>query len=100
RNAESKPWVVRALAGEPNDAVTKVWLASVEFDWKADTRPLHQMIDSIRGTNPAAPQSIVNDWLICALAERDGTAAKNALITLGENAILFNDNVLFIREFL
>src|SRR6266542_754856 len=99
RYAEAKAWLARALAFEPNDADTKVTLAGVDLDWKADTRPLHQMIDSIRGTNPAAPQSIVNDWLICALAERDGTAAKNALIALAENAILFNDNVLFNRAF-
>jgi serine/threonine-protein kinase len=99
RYAEAKPWFARVLAFEPNDAVTKVSLAGLDFDWKADTRPLHQTIDSIRGTNPAAPRSIVNDWLICALAERDGTAAKNALIALGENAILFNDNVLFNRAF-
>src|SRR5437867_5505401 len=99
RYAEAKQWLARVLAFEPNDADTKVTLAGVDLDWKADTRPLHQMIDSIRGTNPAPPPSIVNDWLICALAERDGTAAKNALIALGENAILFNDNVLFNRAF-
>src|SRR5438094_10631028 len=99
RYAEAKPWFARVLAFEPNDAVTKVSLAGLDFDWKADTRPLHQTIDSIRGTNPAAPQSIVNDWLICALAERDGTAAKNALIALDEHAIIFNDNVLFNRAF-
>ena len=28
--------------------------AFVELDWKADTRPLHQFIDSIRATNPGA----------------------------------------------
>ena len=28
--------------------------AFVELDSKADTRPLHQMIESIRATNPAA----------------------------------------------
>src|SRR5436189_5015977 len=67
---------------------------------EADTRPLHQTIDSIRATNPAAVPSIANFWLICALAERDGTAAKNALIASGENAILFNDNVLFNRPFI
>src|SRR5437899_1873546 len=99
RYPEAKLWLARILAFEPNDALTKVALAEVELDSKADTRPLHQTIDSIRGTNPAAPQSIRNDWLICSLAERDGTAAKNALIALGENAILFNDNVLFNRAF-
>ncbi|PYL57000.1 MAG: hypothetical protein DMF30_07905 [Verrucomicrobia bacterium] len=39
-------------------------------------------------------------WLYCALGERDGTAAKNALITLGENAIFFNDNAPFNRPFM
>ena len=77
----------RALAIEPNDVDTKVALAVVEFHWKADTRPLHQMIDSIRATNPAAMPSIADDWLICALAERDAAAAKNALIAAGENPL-------------
>src|SRR5438552_7322731 len=100
RYAEAEPWFARVLAFEPNDAVTKVWLASVDLDWKADTRPLHQMIDSIRGTNPAAPQSIVNDWLICALAERDAAAAKDALIVSREDAFFFRDNVPFNRPFI
>src|SRR5205823_5191268 len=99
RYAEAKPWFARALAFEPNDAVTKVMLAYVDFDWKADTQPLHQTIDSIRATNPAAVPSIAEFWLVCALLERDATAAKNALIASGENAILFNDNVLFNRAF-
>jgi serine/threonine-protein kinase len=99
RYAEAKPWLARALAFEPNDAVTKVCPAGVDFDWKADTRPLHQTIDSIRATNPAAVPSIAHFWLYCALAERDGTAAKNALIALGEDAIHFNDNVRFNRPF-
>ena len=64
----------------------KYALAFVEFDWKADTRPLHQTIDSIRATNPAAVPSIADAWLSCALAERDAAAAKDALIAFGENA--------------
>jgi len=99
RYAEAKLWLARVLAFEPNDAGTKVWLAYVDYDWKADTRPLHQTIDSIRATNPAAVPSIAEFWLVCALGERDATAAKNALIASGENAILFNDNVLFNRAF-
>ena len=84
RFAEEKSVLDRALAIEPNDVDTKVARAFVEFHWKADTRPLHQMIDSIRATNPAALQSIADAWLICALAERDAAAAKNALIAVGE----------------
>ena len=84
RYAEEKSVLDRALAIEPNDVDTKVALASVEFHWKADTRPLHRAIDSIRATNPAAVPNIANDWLICALAERDAAAAKNALNAFGE----------------
>ena len=56
----------------------------MEFHWKADTRPLHQAIDSIRATNPAALPNIANDWLSCALAERDVAAATHALNAFGE----------------
>jgi TolB-like protein/predicted Ser/Thr protein kinase/Flp pilus assembly protein TadD len=74
----------RALAIEPADVDTKVALAAVQFHWKADTRPLHQAIDSIRATNPGALPSVANDWLSCALAEDDIAAARNALDAFGE----------------
>src|SRR5947208_11330757 len=100
RYAEAKPWLARALAFEPNDAFTKVWLAYVDFAWKADTRPLHQTIDSIRATNPAAVPSIAEFWLVCALGERDAAAAKDALIALGEEPMTFAvENVPFTRPF-
>jgi len=100
RYAEAKPWLARALAFEPNDAFTKVWLAYVDFAWKADTRPLHQTIDSIRATNPAAVPSIAEFWLVGALGERDAAAAKDALIALGEEPITFAvENVPFNRPF-
>jgi len=101
RYAEEKSALDRVLAFEPNDAVTKAERALVELDSKADTRPLHQMIDSIRATNPAAMPSIADAWLICALAERDAAAAKDVLIALGENPSNFGatDNALFNRSF-
>jgi serine/threonine-protein kinase len=60
---------------------------------------LHQTIDSIRATNPAAIPSIAADWVICALAERDAAAAKDALIVFGQEPIHFIDNVRFNRPF-
>jgi serine/threonine-protein kinase len=100
RYAEVKPWFARALAFEPNDARMKVSLAGVDFDWKADTQPWHETIDSIRATNPAAVPSIANDWLICALAERDAAAAKDALMAIGaERIALAFDNIRFNRPF-
>ena len=52
RFADENSILDRALAIEPNDVDTKVARAFVEFHWKADTRPLHQILDSIRATNP------------------------------------------------
>ena len=101
RYVDGKALLARILAFEPNDAVTKVQHAFAELDSKADTRPLHQMIESIRATNPAAIPSVANNWLLCALAERDGTAAENALTAFGESPITFGsaENVLFNRPF-
>jgi TolB-like protein/Tfp pilus assembly protein PilF/predicted Ser/Thr protein kinase len=84
RYADEKSVLERALAIEPNNVDTKIARAFVELDWRADARPLHQSIDSIRATNPASIPSIADVWLICALAERDVIAAKNALIASGE----------------
>jgi len=77
----------RALAIEPNDGETKASRAYVEFDWKADTRPLHQLFDELRAKDPGAIQSVADSWLICALAERDPDAAAKALTALGEDGL-------------
>jgi len=99
RFAEEKSVLDRALAIEPNDVDTKEARAFVEFHWKADARPLHQMLDSIRATNPAATQSIADGWLICALAERDASAATNAAIAAGANPPFIDEAVNFSRPF-
>jgi serine/threonine-protein kinase len=88
----------RVSAIVPNDAVTQGGRAGVEFDWKGDTRPLHETIDSIRATNPGATSSVADAWLMCALAERDAVAAADALMAFGENRpALTSDNVSLTR---
>jgi serine/threonine-protein kinase len=87
RYSEAKSLLGRVLAIEPNRVDTEVFLASVDFHWKADTRPFHQMIDSIRTTNPGAVPTIAEAWLTCALAERDAAAAQSALTAAGNNPI-------------
>jgi serine/threonine protein kinase/tetratricopeptide (TPR) repeat protein len=84
RYAQEKSVLDRALSIVPDDADAKVARASLEFHWKADTQFLHETIDSIRATNPATLPNIANDWLSCALAERDVAAAKEALNAFGE----------------
>jgi len=99
RHAEAKTWLTRAVAvAEPDDISMKVALPEGELEVNADPRPLHQAIDSIRATNPAAG-TIAEDWLTCALAERDGAAATQALSALKENQIHLWDQVQFNRAF-
>ena len=100
RFAEEKSVLDRALAIEPNDLDSKLERAAVEFYWKADPRPLHQMVDAIRTTNPAATQDIAEYWLFYALAERDATAAKNAVIAAGENPAYTDEAVTLSRPFM
>jgi serine/threonine-protein kinase len=100
RFAEQKSVLDRALAIDPNNVDIKLERATVEFYWKADTRPLHQLVDSIRATNPAASPYLAEYWLFYALAERDAVAAKNAAIAAGENPALTDETVEFSRPFM
>jgi serine/threonine-protein kinase len=101
RYVDAKSTWDRLLAIRPDDVAVQVGRATVEFDWKADTRPLHQVVDSVRVTNPAALQSIADKWILCALAERDATSAGNALVAAGDKPItLSNENVFFSRPFI
>jgi TolB-like protein/predicted Ser/Thr protein kinase len=99
RYAEVRSACNRTLAIEPNDVVTKVGRAYLEMAWKADTKPLHQMIDSIRTTNPVAMREVADTWLGCALAERDATAAKTALIAAAQNTPINDEAIHFNRPF-
>jgi serine/threonine-protein kinase len=77
----------RALSIKPDDVVTQTARAFVELDWKVDARPLHQTINEIRAKNPAAIESVADNWFLCALAERDAAAAEAALVALGDNSV-------------
>jgi TolB-like protein/serine/threonine protein kinase/Tfp pilus assembly protein PilF len=99
RYAEEKLVWDRIFAIVPDNAEATAGRALAELFSKADTRPLHQVIDSIRARNPTALPRIAEFLLDCALAERDTDAAKSALIALGENPINLGapDNVRFNR---
>jgi TolB-like protein/class 3 adenylate cyclase/Tfp pilus assembly protein PilF len=98
RYADTAAILDRGIEIKPDDVETKVARAVLELDWKADTRPLHQTIDSVRRENPAAIQNVADNWFLCALAERDAAAAGNALAALGEN-FFGSDAVQFHRAF-
>jgi Flp pilus assembly protein TadD len=87
RYSEEKSVLDRALAIEPNDVSTKVALAAVQFHWKADTRSLHQTIDSIGAARAGALSSAADEGLSCAFAEHDAPAAKNVLDAIGDTPL-------------
>ena len=84
--AEEEAVLDHLLAVRPNDVERKARRALVELDWKADTQPLHKLIDELRAKDPGKMQSVADIWLICALAEHDPVAAANALAAIGENS--------------
>jgi serine/threonine-protein kinase len=71
----------------------------VDFDWKAETRPLHETIDSILATNPGGISDAAGEWFTCAVAERDPTAAELALVALGDNPCWSDGPFILSRSF-
>jgi serine/threonine-protein kinase len=99
RYAEQQRWLGRLIALKPDEAATKVVLGEVDLEWRADTRPLHQIIESVRATNPAAVQDFDNVWFHCALAERDAVAAREALLAAGDNPMNLGDDIFCNHSF-
>jgi len=75
----------RVLAIRPNDLDTRVNRAQVEVFWKADTQPLHELIESFMRQNPASGTRLAPVRILLASAERDPTAGLRAVVDLGEN---------------
>jgi tetratricopeptide (TPR) repeat protein len=89
----------RALTIVPNDVATKAARAYVDFDWKAETRPLREAIDSILAAGPGAISDAADAWFACALAEGDPTAAERALVALGDNPFWEDGPVILSHSF-
>jgi TolB-like protein/class 3 adenylate cyclase len=89
----------RALTIVPNDVATQCARAVVDLYWKADTRPLHEMIDSILAKNPGSISDAANSWFVCALAEHDPSAAERALVALGDGPCWGDDVIDLSRNF-
>jgi TolB-like protein/Tfp pilus assembly protein PilF/class 3 adenylate cyclase len=99
RYAEAIAVLDRALTIIPDNIETRVNRALVEFFWKADTRPLHQAIDSILGQGPRAIAPAAHFWFLCALAERDSAAAERALVALDDHPCWNDPPIRLSRSF-
>lgn len=98
RYSEMAAILDRALTIKSDDVETQVERASIELDWKADPRPIHQVIDSIRNSDSSKLSNVADTWLMAALAERNPSAGDSALVALGKGtfgtgAVQFNRRV-------
>ena len=82
----------RALALAPGDLDTRITRALVELEWHADTRPLHQTIQSLLSENPQCATDLADQWLYVSLCERDSAAAAQAAAAIPESGIAVDLN--------
>src|SRR5438105_1987711 len=69
----------RVLAIASKDIPSRVRRAWVDFEERADPKPLHTAIDTILAEDANAAPVLVNQWLFLALRARDPTAVHRAL---------------------
>ncbi len=79
RYADMASVLDRALTLAPHDPVIRVQRAAVDFQWRADTKPLHAAIDAIITQDPKAAARIAEQWMNLALFESDPDASARAL---------------------
>jgi TolB-like protein/Tfp pilus assembly protein PilF len=89
----------RALAITPDDLAVRSQRALVDLLWKADPHPLHQMIERVRVERPDSIADVADNWLLCALVERDWPAAEQALVALGNNPFWGDDAIVLKGHF-
>ncbi|PYL73699.1 MAG: hypothetical protein DMF22_00855, partial [Verrucomicrobia bacterium] len=75
----------RLITLEPNNIHARVLRARIDFDERADTRPLHAIIEKILRDDPASAGNLVGSRFYLALYEHDFASADRALAPLIEN---------------
>jgi TolB-like protein/Tfp pilus assembly protein PilF len=82
RFADAVAMLDRALAVTPDNLGARMHRASLEFEWRANTKPFHDAIYSILTEKPDEATAIAHDWLHLALCERDFPDAERALAAI------------------
>src|SRR5213596_1849936 len=75
----------RLITLEPNNIHARVLRARIDFDERADTRPLHAVIEKIFRDDPASAGNLVGWRFYLALYKHDFASADRALAPLIEN---------------
>ena len=82
RYADTAAVLDRALMLAPDQSVLRRQRANIDLSWRADTKPLHAVIDSIRSEKPEAAADASEDWLYLSLCEHDPKAASQAVAVM------------------
>ena len=85
RFAEEAETLDRALAIVPQDTGVRIQRAAVDLESRADTKPMHSVIDTILRENATSAADFADQWLYLALCERDFNAAARALAAMPDN---------------
>jgi TolB-like protein/class 3 adenylate cyclase/Tfp pilus assembly protein PilF len=72
----------RAISLKPDDLDTRIGRAQCDVVWKADVRPMHDLLASAH--NAANPSRFAANRVFLAFAERDPVGGMQALAALGE----------------
>ncbi|MFL6584883.1 MAG: hypothetical protein ACJ8KU_10245 [Chthoniobacterales bacterium] len=86
----------RALSIVPEDAAMRCERAQVDLEWKANPKPLHDALENVRSAHADLLADTADSAYLCAMVERDWSAADQVVRSLGENP-LWVDGVIVIR---
>jgi serine/threonine-protein kinase len=87
----------RALKLAPADVTIRVQRAEVDFDSRADTKPLRKTIQNILAEDPNAAEELAEERLWVALWERDFTGAAQALEHTSPDGLFGKEGISFPR---
>ncbi len=96
RYADAANALDRALKIAPNSIEIRLARAEVDLNWRADTRPLHALLNSILAKNPAAAPDLAGGLLFVAFCERDQAATQRAITALGDGS--FGPDAIQLRK--
>jgi tetratricopeptide (TPR) repeat protein len=74
----------RAISLRPDDLDTRLGRAQIEVFWKANPRPMRDVIASAISRDPANAHRLATTRVFLAFAERDADSGLQALADLGE----------------
>jgi TolB-like protein/Tfp pilus assembly protein PilF len=72
----------RALKLIPRDVDTRVTRALVDLEWKADPRPLDEIVRKTLAEDPAKAPDLAAQWFYVGLCQRDPVAVAEALAAI------------------